>query len=49
MLPWWLNRNYIEVKYNFNLIVNTEVVNKGNHNNKFFENKDVLNIHYKEY
>ena len=50
MLARRLNRNSIEVKFIFNLIDTREVVSRGNHFNKFFENEDFLNnIHFKEY
>ena len=49
MLAWKLNRNSIEVKLFLNLMDTTDVVSKFNYYYKFFENKDFLNIHFKEY
>ena len=48
MLARRLNRNSIEVKFFFNLIDTTKVVNKSNYYNKFFGNKDILTMHYKD-
>ena len=49
MLSRRLNMNYIQVKFFFNLIDTKEVENERNYHNKFFENKDILYVHYKEY
>ena len=49
MLIRRLNRNSIEVIFFFNIIDTKEVLNKSNYSKRFFENKDFLNMQFKEY
>ena len=49
MLARRLNRKSSEVKFFFKLSDTSSVVNKGNYYNKFFKNKDYINMHLEEY
>ena len=41
------NRKYFELKLFFNITDTTEVVNKDDYYNKFFDNNDFLNMHFR--